>query len=75
MPCFRKRMFEYFIRLIEKYGLPVYPVVIFSYDIFGRELAKRGSRGNLFISNIPRKGRHTAGKKAATGNRRDINSS
>jgi hypothetical protein len=31
-PGFPKRMFRYFIRLIEKYDLPVYPVVIFSYD-------------------------------------------
>src|SRR5580700_5655190 len=29
---FPKRMFRYFIRLTEKYDLPVYPVVIFSYD-------------------------------------------
>jgi len=29
---FPKRMFRYFARLIEKYDLPVYPVVIFSFD-------------------------------------------
>ncbi len=29
---FPKRMFRYFARLYEKYNLPVYPVVIFSYD-------------------------------------------
>ena len=29
---FPKRMFRYFARLTEKYGLPVYPVVIFSHD-------------------------------------------
>lgn len=30
---FPRRMFAYFARLHEKYDLPVYPVVIFSYDI------------------------------------------
>ena len=29
---FPKRMFRYFARLAEKYDLPVYPVVVFSYD-------------------------------------------
>ena len=29
---FPKRMFTYFARLYEKYNLPVYPVVLFSYD-------------------------------------------
>lgn len=29
---FPKRMFRYFARLTEKYDLPVYPVVLFSYD-------------------------------------------
>lgn len=29
---FARRMFRYFARLYEKYGLPVYPIVIFSYD-------------------------------------------
>ncbi|BAY25691.1 hypothetical protein NIES2100_54970 [Calothrix sp. NIES-2100] len=31
-PDFDKRMFRYFSRLYEKFDLPVYPVVIFSYD-------------------------------------------
>src|ERR1051325_10103345 len=31
-PAFLRRMFLYFARLHEKYDLPVYPVVIFSYD-------------------------------------------
>ena len=29
---FPERMFTYFCRLREKYGLPVYPIVLFSYD-------------------------------------------
>lgn len=29
---FSRRMFSYFARLYEKYQLPVYPVVVFSYD-------------------------------------------
>lgn len=29
---FGKRMFRYFARLSEKYDLPIYPVVVFSYD-------------------------------------------
>lgn len=29
---FGKRMFRYFARLYEKYDLPIYPVVMFSYD-------------------------------------------
>ncbi len=29
---FGRRMFRYFARLCERHGLPVYPVVIFSYD-------------------------------------------
>ncbi len=29
---FSRRMFRYFARLYEKYNLPIYPVVIFSYD-------------------------------------------
>ena len=29
---FPRRMFVYFARLHEKFGLPIYPVVIFSYD-------------------------------------------
>lgn len=31
-PGFPKRMFRYFARLYEKYDLPIYPIVIFSYD-------------------------------------------
>lgn len=31
-PEFGQRMFRYFARLHEKYGLPVYPVALFSYD-------------------------------------------
>ena len=31
-PDFPRRMFGYFARLTEKYALPVYPVVVFSYD-------------------------------------------
>lgn len=30
---FGKRMFYYFARLYEKYALPVYPIVLFSYDV------------------------------------------
>ncbi|MEH2027543.1 Rpn family recombination-promoting nuclease/putative transposase [Nostoc sp.] len=29
---FAKRMFKYFARLYEKYDLPIYPIVIFSFD-------------------------------------------
>ena len=29
---FNKRMFRYFARLHEKYDLPVYPIVLFSFD-------------------------------------------
>jgi predicted transposase YdaD len=31
-PEFNRRMFNYFARLQEKYQLPIYPVVVFSYD-------------------------------------------
>ena len=31
-PDFPRRMFTYFARLHEKYNLPIYPVVLFSYD-------------------------------------------
>ena len=31
-----RRMFKYFSRLFEKYGYPVYPVVLFSYDLPAR---------------------------------------
>jgi hypothetical protein len=34
---FPKRMFRYFSRLHEKYDLPIYPIVIFSYDTPKRE--------------------------------------
>ena len=37
---FPKRMFRYFARLTEKYDLPVYPVVIFSYDAPQRQEPK-----------------------------------
>ena len=38
---FPKRMFRYFARLTEKYGLPVYPVVIFSHDAPARQEPNR----------------------------------
>lgn len=31
-PRFNKRMFRYFARLHEKFDLPIYPIVVFSYD-------------------------------------------
>ncbi|MGK7874319.1 MAG: Rpn family recombination-promoting nuclease/putative transposase, partial [Xenococcaceae cyanobacterium] len=31
-PRFNKRMFRYFARLHEKFDIPVYPIVVFSYD-------------------------------------------
>jgi predicted transposase YdaD len=34
---FGRRLFRYFARLYEKHGLPVYPVVVFSYDAPRRE--------------------------------------
>ncbi len=37
---FGKRMFKYFARLYEKYDLPIYPVVIFSFDEPQREEPK-----------------------------------
>ena len=39
---FPKRMFRYFARLTEQYDLPVYPIVIFSYD------APRSAAPDLF---------------------------
>ncbi len=36
---FNKRMFRYFARLHEKFDLPIYPIVIFSYDRPMREAA------------------------------------
>lgn len=44
---FPKRMFRYFARLTEKYDLPVYPVVIFSYD------APRRQEPHLFQVTFP----------------------
>ena len=38
---FPRRMFVYFARLHEKFGLPVYPVVIFSYDKPKKQAASR----------------------------------
>lgn len=38
---FPKRMFKYFSRLTDKYDLPVYPVVIFSYDSPARQEPKQ----------------------------------
>ncbi|BDM83679.1 DUF4351 domain-containing protein [Acaryochloris marina] len=38
---FEKRMFYYFGRLHEKYDLPIYPVVIFSYDSPRKEVESR----------------------------------
>ncbi|ABW32755.1 DUF4351 domain-containing protein [Acaryochloris marina] len=38
---FEKRMFYYFGRLQEKYDLPIYPVVIFSYDSPRKEAESR----------------------------------
>ena len=46
---FPKRMFRYFARLTEKYDLPVYPVVIFSYD------APQRPEPNLFQVTFPGK--------------------
>ena len=40
---FPRRMFQYFARLYEKFNLPVYPVVIFSYDTPLRPEPKRHS--------------------------------
>ena len=34
---FGRRMFRYFARLHERYGVPVYPVVVFSHDAPGVE--------------------------------------
>lgn len=38
---FGRRLFRYFARLYEKHGLPVYPVVIFSYDAPSRAESPR----------------------------------
>ena len=45
---FPKRMFRYFARLTEKYDLPVYPVVIFSYD------APQRPEPNRFVVAFPK---------------------
>ncbi|MBW4506823.1 MAG: hypothetical protein KME64_09970 [Scytonematopsis contorta HA4267-MV1] len=42
-PIFPKRMFKYFGRLYEKYDLPIYPIVIFSFDKPKRAEAKTHS--------------------------------
>jgi len=34
---FPERMFRYFYRLLDRYGLPIYPVALFSYDTPKRE--------------------------------------
>jgi len=44
-----RRMFRYFARLTERYDLPVYPVVIFSYD------APRSAAPDLFQVTFPGK--------------------
>ena len=36
-PQFGRRLFRYWARLFEKYGLPVYPIVVFSYETPKRE--------------------------------------
>ena len=46
---FPRRMFRYFARLTEKYDLPVYPVVIFSYD------APRRPEPDQFVVSFPHK--------------------
>ena len=46
---FPKRMFRYFARLTEKYDLPVYPVVIFSYD------TPRRPEPDRFVVSFPHK--------------------
>jgi len=46
---FPKRMFRYFARLTEKYDLPVYPVVLFSYD------TPKRSEPTRFVVTFPKK--------------------
>ncbi|TFI53577.1 DUF4351 domain-containing protein [Mastigocladus laminosus UU774] len=46
---FGRRMFRYFARLFEKYGLPVYPIVIFSYD------SPRTPQANIYRVTFPDK--------------------
>ena len=36
---FGRRMFHYFARLDEKYALPIYPIVVFSFDAPKRRLS------------------------------------
>ncbi len=40
-PQFNRRMFTYFARFHEKFSLPVYPIVIFSYDSPNKEAVKQ----------------------------------
>ncbi len=40
-PQFNRRMFTYFARLHEKFSLPVYPIVIFSYDSPKKDAVKQ----------------------------------
>lgn len=46
---FQKRMFRCFARLTEKYDLPVYPIVIFSYD------APQRPESSRFVATFPQK--------------------
>lgn len=46
---FGRRMFRYFARLFEKYALPVYPIVVFSYD------APRTPQKNIYQMEFPDK--------------------
>jgi hypothetical protein len=46
---FGRRMFRYFARLFEKYALPVYPIVVFSYD------APRTPQKNIYRMEFPDK--------------------
>jgi hypothetical protein len=46
-PEFERRMFHYFARLDEKYGLPIYPVALFSFDTPQR------AEGNQYIVKFP----------------------
>ena len=44
---FALRMFTYFARLHEKYGLPIYPVAVFSFD------APKRAEPNKYVVNVP----------------------
>jgi len=46
---FGRRMFRYFARLFEKYALPVYPIVVFSYE------APRTPQKNIYRMEFPDK--------------------